>query len=672
MIRAVRAEFARSLRERRWSLFAAAAVILVGDVLLYTVGDAPMTAADVAAGLSATIGGVTVSIDLFGRDLRSRCHALVLRTPGALRDVLVGRLALLFSGIVAALLLDAGLRAAFSGILHPLRDYAMREGYAGALERVPLTFHFTCGLRAWIVWSGMALVASLSLALGSAWTRWRPPAGLFGLAILAFVEGSFSLVAHRGGHFFPVMPSDAVLLVAGLSALAIAALAWGWLRGRRYLAHPAGCAVRGLVLLLTVGAGADVAIAAAVSRFLDLDPGDDDLRIGSAFLGTDRRHVVLQVARGGFDRPDPDSPARESRASAWIVDLETGGFTVLGGDSRLFLPGDVELVPWPARVLAPQPWIVAHSQDAEGEYWIEGPSGSVARFFPGRTRSEPPAEWRREALRANTPVRDSEGRRAWRVESRVEKEGIPPAAPLPTRPSWDHRRDEDLRPGPGGWFGPLLGRPDDPRSYVFLDATSGELRRIHWPDTPLHWSYFAPPMALDPSATLRHVDSSDAGGRSVKRWVYAPIPDGPDRVVGDWIAGGDSVLGVVAEGTVLVARPHPGEKHSAQGLLLWRPETDDKRLLDLSGLSLDRWEWTQVAGRRPDGPWLVELRTESERAYVLLDPAAPSATALTPWLPTQLHAVAIDDDRSLVAIEDERRVVRWGPTPGVRTVLFPR
>ena len=44
---------------------------------------------------------------------------------------------------------------------------------------------------------------------------------------------------------------------------------------------------------------------------------------------------------------------------------------------------------------------------------------------------------------------------------------------------------------------------------------------------------------------------------------------------------------------------------------------------------------------------------------------------MTPSMPTFQSFVALDDDGSLVVIEDDRRIVRHGPELGQREVLFP-
>ena len=44
---------------------------------------------------------------------------------------------------------------------------------------------------------------------------------------------------------------------------------------------------------------------------------------------------------------------------------------------------------------------------------------------------------------------------------------------------------------------------------------------------------------------------------------------------------------------------------------------------------------------------------------------------MTPSMPPFQSFVALDDDGSLVLIEDDRRIVRLGPERGQREVLFP-
>jgi hypothetical protein len=85
----------------------------------------------------------------------------------------------------------------------------------------------------------------------------------------------------------------------------------------------------------------------------------------------------------------------------------------------------------------------------------------------------------------------------------------------------------------------------------------------------------------------------------------------------------------------------------------------------------------QVDGRAGDGRWLVRLlagrpAATAERAIGLLDPADATFQFLAGWSLRSLRSIAVEDDGAYVAIEDERRVVRFRDGGKVREVLFPR
>jgi hypothetical protein len=59
--------------------------------------------------------------------------------------------------------------------------------------------------------------------------------------------------------------------------------------------------------------------------------------------------------------------------------------------------------------------------------------------------------------------------------------------------------------------------------------------------------------------------------------------------------------------------------------------------------------------------------------YLVVDPLAGTARRLATgtWSPYALQLLVLDDDETLLAIEDGRRIVRVGPAER-REVVFPR
>jgi hypothetical protein len=94
-----------------------------------------------------------------------------------------------------------------------------------------------------------------------------------------------------------------------------------------------------------------------------------------------------------------------------------------------------------------------------------------------------------------------------------------------------------------------------------------------------------------------------------------------------------------------------------------------------------------VEGRSSDGAFLLRVRTLREHvveiggdrpspdrhALVRFDPATGVATVLACDLRLRVpRPFAMERDGSVLAVENERRVVRLGPAPGAREVVFPR
>jgi hypothetical protein len=84
-----------------------------------------------------------------------------------------------------------------------------------------------------------------------------------------------------------------------------------------------------------------------------------------------------------------------------------------------------------------------------------------------------------------------------------------------------------------------------------------------------------------------------------------------------------------------------------------------------------------LARRRHDGTVVFNAvaRTDLPRwpqSWALFDPATKTVRALAPPRTAPAWHVAVLDDGSLIAAEDARTVVRHGPAPGARAVLWPR
>jgi hypothetical protein len=240
-----------------------------------------------------------------------------------------------------------------------------------------------------------------------------------------------------------------------------------------------------------------------------------------------------------------------------------------------------------------------------------------------------------------------------------------------------------MLPAPGGWFGPWAGSSGDLSGHVFLDATTGERVPAPLPD------HAVMPHALGRSFVLfGGRDARSAGtGRRAPTWRLWSVADRTERVVGDGIPYSSNAP-VVAEGAVLVGVPRDAaEPDGDLQLVLWRPETEERRPVRVEGTLPSGWRGLEVPGRSSDGALLLVIRTLREnvreigsespprdrRALVRFDPATGVATVLVADVGERdLRPFAMERDGSVLGVEQERRIVRLGPGPNAREVVFPR
>ena len=79
-----------------------------------------------------------------------------------------------------------------------------------------------------------------------------------------------------------------------------------------------------------------------------------------------------------------------------------------------------------------------------------------------------------------------------------------------------------------------------------------------------------------------------------------------------------------------------------------------------------------VHGRDGDGNAALVVRSEGRWAVLRLDPRTKDIDVLAHDRPTMPWVHALMDDGSAIALEDQERLVRYGPSEGDRLVLFPR
>jgi hypothetical protein len=244
----------------------------------------------------------------------------------------------------------------------------------------------------------------------------------------------------------------------------------------------------------------------------------------------------------------------------------------------------------------------------------------------------------------------------WAFFGRREVDGEPPPAVDP------HATSAPVHvPVPEGWRVSESGR------WSFLSAETGERRAL--PEVPHpDWTTWQT-IPIGPFTSLVHGETRSPDGRwTPSPWLVHEHDALASRPAG--LAPGDAVLRPLLDGRVLVSPGDGGPPFLYDARAERR--TAVRAAPDLPGRILGAWGGAPLPGGKvllqaayahPDrwrvrGPWLG------------FDPAVPSLETVD--LPIDAVLVAALEDGAVVLLEDERRVVRHGPRPGERTVLWPR
>jgi hypothetical protein len=524
----------------------------------------------------------------------------------------------------------------------------------------------------------LAIVAALGawVVVGSSWAGGGGAASLLGLLALDAVV--LPLVTLHGVHPYAFLTrrDDVAWGAFACAALGLLVTVPSYALGRRFLARAGPGVLAGLGLSLAASLVAGGVAWASAARWLDFGPASEGARIESfAFEGEGGRFLYANVHRGhrwsggtawdgGRRAEGPASPSRP-----FAIDLVEGTARPIGELGEVVTPPQGTV---PTNVRAPLPWVtvanpVVKPLDVPVVRWVDARTGEVRLVATGHRAPDETLPWARATARAATPWRDAKGRAVWTVDARVEREG---EAPSETRRrlfrGW-------VVAGPGGWTGAGEGRD------FRLSAESGALEERPW----------AP----------RYVDGREAGeSLDLGGGVYLArgVAYDPDRKPGDetWrlvgpeagtetrapLREGDEVTLPLLDGRVLLLEA-AGE--GVARLVAWDWEAGTRTPVsttDPSLASLPRPAVVAASWWRPDGRLLLALQSARDRAgqaiWALLDPATLSLSARTPWFPATanplpVQAVALDGDE-LLAIEDERRVVRFARGGAERSVLFPK
>jgi hypothetical protein len=666
--------FRKEVWENRVGLLVLLAVVAAGCALPYVVAtwELRRSTVDALPAAAVALASLVLGLDLYGREVRRGTHALLLRTPGAMAAAFAGKLAWFLAGNLLAFgvaWLTCRIGTAVTGAPFPSVLVKLPDGQWISEPR-DMSPRYVFGLTTGVLLPLVALAVGAWHLLGSLWTRRGGAASLLGALTLAALATPLLILFANHKWWFAFPRAQALLFTAGLLCTALALAVVSWARGRRFLAPArrafafgAGGAA-GLALLLTAG------VAWAIDRWETEDPYHPEAGIRGAWLGEGGRYLFLETHRG---IPWPDTAGRANGVlgtrrgtpvRARRVDL------IERDDASLAESGSI--VPWLPTIgvgqsqdtVTPVPWVLVLS---DLYIVVDARTGrEVGQRLPlsGTADIAPLLPRLRDMARAVTPFRDAQGNRVWFLRGRVEN--VEPDAPPAPVPEGGPRRYLDSVLW-DGWAVHDLGRG---RAYVPADGRPQvELALLHEVCGPgSGWSR----VDVDGDLYLVHHtpasgDAAAPRGWTLVRWTTGerrPVSGVPDLPLG---------LGEFAplvRGTVL--------RSDAGGLSIWRPETDDRRPIVVEGGGTERPLAFADPVRRVAGDrWLLTVATSLDPAAArwatgLLDLGTGTLRLLTPWSARPVRTVALEPEGSFVAIEEDRRVVRFREGGATREVLYPR
>ncbi|HVG94309.1 MAG TPA: hypothetical protein VND21_07670, partial [Planctomycetota bacterium] len=654
------------------------AVVAAGCALPYVVAtwELRRSTVDALPAAAVALASLVLGLDLYGREVRRGTHALLLRTPGAMAAAFFGKLAWFLAGNFLAFgvaWLTCRIGTAVTGAPFPSVLVKLPDGQWISEPR-DMSPKYVFGVTTGVLLPLVALAVGAWHLLGSLWTRRGGAASLLGALTLAALATPVLILFANHKWWFAFPPTQALLFPAGLLGAALALAVVSWARGRRFLA-PArrayafgagGATVLALVLTASV--------AWAIDRWEVEDPYHPEAGIRGAWLGEGGRYLFLETYRG---MPWPGSPSavagtrRGTPVRARRVDL------VERDDASLAESGSI--VPWLPTIgvgqsqdtVTPVPWVLVLS---DLYIVVDARTGrDTGQGFPiqGTADIAPLLPRLRDMARAVTPFRDAQGNRVWFLRGRVEN--VEPDTPPAPGPEGGPRRwlDSVL------WDGWAVHDPGRGRAYVPADGgPQVQLALFHEVYGPgSGWSG----VDVDGDLYLVHQtpasgDAAAPRGWTLVRWTTGerrPVSGVPDLPRGDpALPHGLKEFAPLVRGAVL--------RSDAGGLSIWRPGTEDRRPIVVEGGGAERpLAFTGTVRRVAGDRWLLTVATALDPAVArwatgLLDLETGALRRLTPWSARPVRTVALEPEGSVVAIEEDRRVVRFRDGGATREVLYPR
>lgn len=650
------------------------------------------------------LGVLVLAGGILSGEARRGTLPLIARAPGAWRTALPAKV--VFLALALGMLVLA--QGAFLGALAGPYALANDGPLVGPEMRAPPRPWLILPQGEQVIWAWCLVGLSAWMLVASAVLPLVGVPALVGAVVGAGLALPFVLWHDEHRYLFRWWLGGLGPVVTAWGALALLLALAAWQRGLRFgrSAWQVGWRT-GVAALVLSGAGVG-ATYAAVMEYRDFTPQDPDVRLEDVLLAG--RFACVEAHRGDPD-DSPPSPAGAlpgTRTRVWRVDLDSGRWEGIGGYG------------------AGLTWTSSGGGGSDGTPFVvlmpgERDHGGLARLDvetgrrgPGPERFDDPLPEdllprAREYLRASTPVRDSAGQPAWLLGNRLER-ASGPSIPLHSGPFYL------CVPVEGGWhaftrqaagydaFGRTvdastgqirLGVPQGvdlsrwevgevldtarrlltPAGQGLSRTTLGEYRVLNLDDGQI-----TPLLQAPAAAGARDVPLAILGLRQAL--VLRPTSQGLPQ---DWPAGVESPFRSLVRVDLATG---------SEADVTWEGGRGFAHAEFASAAGTERYGRAQLAGRpflvhcmRSAPPGAAEIllsrdpsrigpspRPRLENAWALYDPGTNrlSLLASEPGGLVRVAPLRVEADGSVLALEEQRRLVRLGPAPGARVVLFPR
>lgn len=601
--------------------------------------------AAVFTGGAAAMTALALSVELFAGEVTRRTLGFWRRQPGGLA---VGGLAK-----VSMLVLAVSVATGWGGLCF----WTACRTFVGAKAAQTAWASLSTPEYALAV-PFLSLVLASWVLLTSTWVaRGAAAVGIALLLLGAIAFPGWLLWGDRTAFLRTLVPGATLIVVAGIGVpLALAALS---LRiGRRLADRPVRAAITCVLLLAGVASGGYARANAQLERWLDVTPSDAGTRVTSATIGRGGRLAYVTVAR-----IEDDAVSRP-----FIVDLETGAARALGSAGTWLSPMLDELLHGePLRGIDVIELAVdAKSAGAARRRLLDGATGCVRFEAPYAPTEERELECMRSALRASTPVRTLDGRRAWALARRSIAGRDTDGNPMYRSSSWIEREtaqgDVETVPmeaigvtyvakaTPWGWEG--MSKSD----YVFIPADVRAADDVLARTVGGHW---VGPDRIDAHRSLRRRRTrtpNEVGGWEIadartNRSIPAPGLRADDRLV--FVDGGRAFIQESEQG---------GTSSTPERFVIVRLDDGRREVVPAfpKEATLAPTDWLRFVGLSPAGRIVVsEVGYPGVRtAWFELDRETGRCLRFAAAPVTGFDARAIPDDDTLIVASYESA----GPT----------